>query len=209
MSVQRLAETELLGPLVEGQLCFDVGAHVGGHAHAMLALGATRVVAVEPQPWERRKIVSDPRLELLDVAVSDRGGSGLFHVARETYVSTLEDDYRVKVQQHAPYDYIGDFPVKRVTLDWMIARFGLPGFVKVDVEGHERAVLTGLHVPVRALSFEVHDFEPEKAIDCVNILNRLGSYAYRYSPRESYEAEPWNQGMQLAIFGDIYAQLQP
>lgn len=206
----------LLGPLVEGRLCFDIGAHIGTHTETMLELGASQVVAVEPLPWEAAKIADDPRLELLaGTAVSDVGGKGMIQVGRETYVSSLEPSYPLRVQQHAVYDYIGGLEVERVTLDWLIARYGLPGFVKIDVEGHELAVLNGLNVPLRALSFEVHDFDREKAERCLDRLQCIAfdrthcRYDFFYSPREDYTVEPWTPRMELAIFGDIYAIRRP
>src|SRR4029453_8343172 len=44
--------------------------------------------------------------------------------------------------------------VRTVTADALIARYGRPAFIKIDVEGGEPAVLDGLTMPVPALSFE-------------------------------------------------------
>src|SRR5690348_10138144 len=55
-----------------GDLCFDIGAHVGNRTEHFLALGA-RVVAVEPQPAAmallRRWYGSDPRVTLVEAAL--------------------------------------------------------------------------------------------------------------------------------------------
>ena len=44
--------------------------------------------------------------------------------------------------------------VEVTTLDALIAAYGEPAFVKLDIEGGEAAALQGLSVPVKGLSFE-------------------------------------------------------
>src|SRR5579883_3168360 len=60
-----------------GDLCFDIGAHLGDRTGHFLALGA-RVVAVEPQPGPlavlRRLYGRDPRVLLVAEAVGASSG---------------------------------------------------------------------------------------------------------------------------------------
>jgi hypothetical protein len=73
------------------------------------------------------------------------------------------------------------------TLDNLISRYGVPRFVKIDVEGYEHQVLRGLSSPVPNLSFE---FTPEfsrMAYDCIDRLSELGMGMFNYSPGESMQ----------------------
>src|SRR6186997_2056305 len=60
-----------------GDLCFDVGAHVGSRTRVFLALGA-RVVAIEPQPdfmkLLRRWYGANPNVTLIDDALGAASG---------------------------------------------------------------------------------------------------------------------------------------
>src|SRR5258708_30129788 len=51
-------------------------------------------------------------------------------------------------------EFAGRCEVETVTLDSLIEAHGLPTFIKIDVEGHEPAVLKGLHRRVPGVSFE-------------------------------------------------------
>jgi len=189
-----------------GDLAFDIGAHEGKHTAWLLELGA-RVVAVEPQLEIAERIPPHGRLTVRRVAVSERiGWRALWVSPGHEYVSTVEPAYREKVQTHASYGYQPPVEVPAVTLDWLIEAEGEPAFCKIDVEGHERAVLAGLSRPLRALSFEVHDFDLAKADDCLARLAELGEYETFFCSRESFEPEPWPANVD--IFGDIYATLR-
>lgn len=190
-----------------GDLVFDIGAHVGDRSRAMLALGC-EVVAVEPQPGMFR-VPEDQRLHFEEAVVSETVGEvDFFECPGSSYMSTISDErFRGGVQSHG-YGYLYDppHPVRSITLDWLIARYGLPSFIKIDVEGAELRVLLGLSQSVPALSFEVHDFDPEKLALCIDRLGQLGEWSYGYSVGESFT---WQDSIpaKLGPFGDVYATL--
>jgi FkbM family methyltransferase len=199
---------ELLARYVQpGDLVFDIGAHEGKHTAWMLDLGAT-VVAVEPQRALADRLLEAPpnqRLTVLNAAVSDHVGFAELYVSPDhSYVSTLDVGYLTQVQTHVAYSYVPPVEVPTVTLDSMIDTYGEPTFCKIDVEGHERAVFSGLSTPLKALSFEVHDFDLAKADDCLARLAQLGDYRYQFSSREDFVLQPWPAAVD--IFGDIYCE---
>jgi hypothetical protein len=105
--------------------------------------------------------------------------------------------------------------VRVTTLDELIRRFGMPDFVKIDVEGLEGEVLAGLSRPPPALSFEYLTAARDRALACVDRLETLGEYRYNWSPGESHQlaSARWLDaaGMRAALArltqgsGDVYA----
>jgi FkbM family methyltransferase len=136
-------EFYLLDHLVDpARAAVDVGANEGHYAGRMAQL-TQRVHCFEPIPWFaealRRKL--DPRVEVHEAAVSNREGEGVLRIPYrgETEMhgtSTLETGNALEGS-----DRVREVPVKLVRLDDVVRE--PVGFLKVDVEGHELAVLEG------------------------------------------------------------------
>lgn len=211
-----------------GDLCFDIGAHVGNRLQAWRRLGA-RVVAVEPQPllmdWLRRRYGADPNVMLVEQAIGAEPGQGALLISRRTpTVTTLSAGWADAVQRSASFQNVHwevGQPVTVTTLDALIARFGPPAFCKIDIEGYELEALRGLSRPLRALSFEYIPATVEIALGCLDRLAGLGDYRFNATAGESLRlrCERWLHGDDMTAWlqqlrpedrsGDIYAWLAP
>ncbi|MGD2045709.1 MAG: FkbM family methyltransferase [Gemmatimonadota bacterium] len=218
----------LYAPFVgEGDLVFDVGAHLGDRTAAFAALGA-RVVALEPQPriarWLRRLVGRREGVTIRTEAVGARPGVERLAVSHRTpTVSTMSEAWRTGVTEAHPgfggvrWDESLEVPV--VTLDALVDIYGVPSFCKIDVEGYEAEVLAGLSRPVPALSLEFVAGQLDVATACVARLGELGTYAFNAVLGEGrdFVFDSWidpesisswlEQGASGASSGDVYARL--
>jgi len=123
------------------KISVDVGANMGIYAFAM-AKYSHSVIAFEPNtdlwPFLRRFLGANVRLE--DAALSNETGQAEFRiVADNTGVATIEANNPLSMIDRP--ETIAARSVTTRTLD----SFGLTdvSFIKIDVEGHEEAVLAG------------------------------------------------------------------
>jgi FkbM family methyltransferase len=224
---RRAAMARLYGQFVRpGDLVFDVGAHVGDRTAAFRKLGA-RVVAVEPQPALLRVLGffhgRDKAVTIEGAAVGRTQGSVALRLNVDNpTVSTASDDF-VRAAADAPgwvdQNWTKTIEVRLTTLDALIARHGVPAFIKIDVEGFEVEALAGLSRPVNALSFEFTTIQPAVAAAAIARCAALGYAAFNAALGESQTLvhANWLDAAGIARWvadlphdansGDVYARL--
>jgi FkbM family methyltransferase len=205
-------------------LVFDVGSHVGDRIAAFRRLGA-RVVACEPNPslvpTLRRLYGNDGMVSLEPVAVGPWSGEIEMRINTDNpTVSTASSEF-VRASQGA-VGWEGQNWDERVmvavtTLDALIAKHGMPAFIKIDVEGFEAEALAGLSQAVPALSFEFTTIQRDVAHACLKRCAALGYVRYNAALGESQALvhADWQDAAAIARWldalpmeansGDVYA----
>ena len=209
-----------------GDLVFDVGAHVGDRIAAFRRLKA-RVVAVEPQPALVRtlKLIygRDRAVAIEPVAVGRSAGEIELKLNIDNpTVSTASPEFIAAADSAAGWEgqaWTRSVRVPVTTLDALIARHGVPAFIKIDVEGFEAEALAGLTRPVAALSFEFTTIQRNVALAALERCRALGYGHYNGALGESQSLvhPQWQDVDGIARWlvalpdcansGDIYARL--
>jgi FkbM family methyltransferase len=162
-------------------LVFDIGAHVGDRTAAFRRLGA-RVVAVEPQPALVRTLRllygRDPNVTIEAAAVGRSPGSIDLNLNLDNpTVATASQDFIAAASQARAWQgqtWTKSVLVPITSLDRLIAKHGVPAFIKIDVEGFEAEALAGLTRAVPALSFEFTTIQRDVARACIERCVALG-----------------------------------
>lgn len=206
-------------------LVFDVGANMGNRSKIFRAIGA-RVVAFEPQSYCAKFLAAafsgDPSFTLVQAALSNEEGELTMHLSRAHVLSTLDTEWMDRMNQGGRFANQWDRTeqVRVTTLDKSIEKFGMPAFIKIDVEGHEYNVVRGLSQPVKLLSLEFASESLDSIFKCIDQLDSLAPYEFRLSMGESmhFQGSSWSGASLIKrmleearerdplVWGDIYAR---
>lgn len=206
------------------ELFIDVGANIGNRTELFISL-ANRVVAIEPQAIcaQVLRFRFGSKIELLEVGLDSAPGVKEIFLSSSHTLSTFSDEWINKAGQGRFSNAVWkrDRKVAMRTLDSIIDEYGTPSFVKIDVEGFEKNIITSLTKPFKYLSFEVN--HPENLEDTMAILTYLDrtfrEVSFRFSRGESlsfhhnkwldyegfFELESGLLGGET-VWGDIYVK---
>jgi FkbM family methyltransferase len=148
-------EARLLGALLarlEVRSVIDVGAERGAFTEALLSAGATEVHAIEPEPDNaasiRKLFAGDPRVSVHECAVGDVDGELELHKSVDPSGAPITFGHTVLERRETDeIAWAESLTVKASTLASLAAAGEIParvGIVKIDTEGHDLTVVSGL-----------------------------------------------------------------
>jgi FkbM family methyltransferase len=183
----------------QNSLVFDIGANVGGFSFVFASIGA-RVVAVEPNADCVRHIQLSSGTEAIQVvtaAVGPQNGLATLYQADELdAVSSLSSEWMAAIRRHHPqYDHLWSkkVTVPMVSLDTLVKHYGMPEFIKIDVEGFEESVLDGLSSQPDLLSFEFNAAFIHSALRCIDkpLLSAGSLFNFALGDPTHFELPEW------------------
>jgi FkbM family methyltransferase len=196
-----------------GSLVFDIGANVGHYTLLFHALGA-RVVVVEPQSGLvaglRRRFRGRRNINFVPTALGRTASTATLHKTADlSEVASLRSDIGERSRFAADHPFSATETVPVTTLDSLLAQFGTPDFSKIDVEGYEDEVLSGLSRPLPALSFEFNREFEEVSARCVSRLMALADYRFNYVLGEATALASPTWVTADALFAELKANPDP
>lgn len=173
----------------KGALVFEIGACIGDMVAGFLAHGAGWVVAIEPEEedveYMRKRFQDNGTVAFQTAAAGPEMGTAILHINKgarscSTLVPDIawgEDTQLRGMEAHERRS------VPMITLDSLIAGYGMPDFINITAVRFEYQALCGLSQPVPYLAFAVtratiQEGWAEKAIDRIMDISPIASFNY-------------------------------
>jgi FkbM family methyltransferase len=208
-------------------LVFDVGANMGNRTKIFLKLNA-KVVAFEPQKmcakFLESAFKSERNFTLIRKALGAKDGEAEMFIANEHTISTLSKHWVTATKKSGRFrqnTWNKRQLVEITTLDNMIKQFGIPSFIKIDVEGYEYEVLSGISIPIDYISIEFAAENINNTYKCIEHMNSLSNVLFQIVKGEEtiFYFPEWISGEELKnnlsdiinqdslAWGDIYIKM--
>lgn len=185
------------------KVIFDIGANKGNKVNAFLKMGF-QVIALEPEKKSietlKWRFGKNPKVTIVEKGVADKIGEVPVYITESrSGLNTLSEKWVKSVgnedenRWHASKEYKKSYMIQTTTLDEIIKTYGVPYFIKIDVEGFELNVVKGLSTPPQFLSFECN--LPEFTTETIQILHLLKNLSdtvqFQYSIDDKMESKNW------------------
>jgi FkbM family methyltransferase len=217
---------DLYSPYIrQDDLVFDIGANVGLYSDLFTELGA-RVIAVEPNPGcceILSAMASCRNITIVNRAAGDVPGKLNLHLSEDSNISTLATEWYEAAQRspvHSHNRWVGTLEVDVITLDELAQRYGIPSFVKIDVEGFDDHVVRGMTFRPQTLTFEFNQEIPQVARRCLAAPMLTSGYEFNYVLDNEMQlaSDRWVRAAELLVrlpfdkftlgkhYGDVFAR---
>ena len=181
------------------KLAFDIGANIGEFSKTILD-EFEKIVCFEPIEECLLKIKSsdfydENKIILENIAISNHDGEQLMYICEDSSetpcyaISSLNYDWTIKSRfAHMSHYNIPlkknekchvfnkTINVKSNTLETIIKKYGIPDFIKIDVEGHECTILNNLNTLLKntIFCFEWTEEYKNELFTTIQHLDNLG-----------------------------------
>lgn len=181
-----------MNDFIKNSLVFDVGANIGNKTAEYLNNNAAKVIAVEPTVNTynilSNRFKNDNRVICENIAISKNNDTAILYNSNHDVLNTLSKNFieRTSSSQGGSNRFQGSewkesSQVITKNLDYLIEKYGLPTYCKIDVEGHEFSVIQGLTKPIKHVSFEHHFEFIEESVQIMKYLLNLDSnYVFNF-----------------------------
>lgn len=186
------------------KLVFDIGANTGDYTEHFSRI-ADKVIAFEPNPNllpKLQKRFVDTNVVIDKRALSSTIGTQSFNICDAPTLSTFSEDWIHSSRFSTDQNWEISVPIYTTTIDQIIIEYGIPDYIKIDVEGYEYEVLQGLTqcLPDTIISFEWAE-EDKHIQQSIEYLQQLGYTRFFYTDGDA----PYiNSDIQWCTWGKLH-----
>jgi len=168
------------------KLIFDIGANVGDMTD-VYSQKADTVVAFEPNPSMveelTKRFFGNPNIIIDRRSLDNKVGTNILMTSPyAASLSTFSEEW-TKNTRFLGQQWNEHIVVPTITIDSAIEYYGVPDYIKIDVEGYEYQVIKGLSMllPNTVVCFEWVEEQLSSILSIITYVNTLGYKAFSYT----------------------------
>ena len=170
-------------------LVFDIGANVGDTVYEFIRW-SHKVVAFEPNPNLHTRLTkrfAGQNVLIQKCGLDNHNGTNTFKICDANSLSTFSQYWKEHSRFADRHYWDIELEVPVMTLDNAIDVFGIPDYVKIDVEGYEYEVLKGLTrlLPHTIFCFEWVEEQINDIRNSVQYIQSLGYTQFSYTENDA------------------------
>jgi FkbM family methyltransferase len=173
-------------------LCFDIGANIGKWTIANIN-EFDHIISIEAAPDIFDELVNNTQhlsnLCINYAVCNNNNEDVIFHICSSHTLSSINIDWFGDKSRFANISY-KSILCKSITLDKLIQLYGVPDFIKIDVEGGEYSTISSLSQKVPILCFEWASEMNDITFKSLDHLANLGFSKFYMQNTDDYTFRP-------------------
>jgi FkbM family methyltransferase len=168
-------------------LIFDLGYNMGNFTKQALSLYPNaKIIGVDGHPEYQRlfNLTPIPNVTYIQGLISDECTDGIpFYICDSNPgINSINPEWIKTIRHSHFFDKTKRMTIeKSMTIDRLIAMYGVPDIIKMDIEGAESIALRGLTQKCGLITFEWSEEFFHDALKCVDRLKQLGYSLFAYT----------------------------
>jgi FkbM family methyltransferase len=172
---------------------FDIGSNIGNWSLANIHK-CNKIISIEASPITFKRLVNNCKNDniiLLNYAVCNNNCNDIiFYQADSDTLSTINKEWLTSESSRFHNYPYKEITCKTITIDKLIEEYGIPDFIKIDVEGGEYECICSLTQKVKLLCFEWASETNMITFKCIDYLFKLGYTQYYIQMGDDYLFRP-------------------
>jgi FkbM family methyltransferase len=175
---------------------YDIGANIGRFTEENIKkYNSCEFILVEANPRLYNLLTSKfkniDNINIINSCVSDKDNEELdFYICEVDTISSASKEWTTESRFSDNYKYFDAIKVKSITIDSLIETYGKPDYIKIDVEGYESVVISGLKRHIGLLSFEWAEESKDDILKSISHLKSIGYKKFHISYNDNYTFIP-------------------
>lgn len=170
-------------------LLFDIGANRGLYTDANREK-YQRAILVEANPslctFLEEKYRGNSSIQIANTIISNKP-SETFYISNADTISTVDREWIEHSRFAGTYQWQPVENIPTCSIDTLVTRYGVPSFIKIDVEGYEYNVLLSMTKLYCPLCFEWAEEKKEELLLSIKYLHMLGYTKFTVQQEDKYD----------------------
>jgi FkbM family methyltransferase len=174
---------------------YDIGANVGKFTEEnTIKYPNCEIIVIEANPslFETlsNKFYSNNKITILNNCVTNEDDTSIdFYICEADTISSASKKWTTE-SRFADYKYREPIKIEGISIETLIKKYGKADYIKIDVEGYEKVVISGMSKNLGLLSFEWAEELKQDILESLNHSNSIGYTKYYISYNDSYTFIP-------------------
>lgn len=177
-------------------MIFDIGANRGLFTDVCISNNPnSKIITIEANPYLFNYLIekykNNKNVEVINTLISKENDRLIpFYLSNADTISTASVDWITQSRFTNSYVWYKPIQIKSRSLDSLIDEYGIPELIKIDVEGYEYEVISGLSKKAKEICFEWAEEQYENINKTCEHLESIGYTQFGFIEGDEYMKKP-------------------